>query len=187
MSNTIIFIDIETGGLDPFKHSMLRFNYAVVYDGGMYDNGVLNLRQEEYVVTSKAMEINKIDLRIHEEDSVTPKQFYNEMQNLLQKYYPNKQKDKYYACLGGYNVSFDLTFLRRFFNLHFESNFYNTWFDNTVMDVASMLRLLHTVGALPQAFYKIDQALSFFNVDMDSNPATTVANLYLAMEGLLKG
>ena len=59
----LLFIDTETGGVDPNKHSLLSIGLVVwdSYDGLIYEKEYY-VKQREYVITQTARQINKISL-----------------------------------------------------------------------------------------------------------------------------
>ena len=58
--------DTETSGLDPTKHNLLTACFIVLNDNLVeIDRLNLNIKYNEYNITIKAMEINKIDLIKH--------------------------------------------------------------------------------------------------------------------------
>lgn len=59
----IVFLDTETGGLDPSVNSLLSIGLVIWEDGKIKTKNEFFVKENEYNVTSKAIEVNRIDLK----------------------------------------------------------------------------------------------------------------------------
>ena len=75
--NRILFIDTETGGVNPNKHSLLSVGLVVwdASEGIVYSNEMF-IKSKEYVVTNTAQRINHFNPKTHDENSIEPKEFF---------------------------------------------------------------------------------------------------------------
>ena len=59
-----LFLDIETSGLDPIKHSILSLGIVVSFDGfENYHSFYEEIRYDELLITPEAIEINGIEFK----------------------------------------------------------------------------------------------------------------------------
>jgi DNA polymerase III epsilon subunit-like protein len=106
----VLVVDTETGGLDPKKHSLLSIGAVWLEEGGTLGKRFrVNITYPEYIVTSEALTINKIDLTQH--SGIREYKAFEEFVKFLDL--PtcdcgNKEK----IVLAGNNVHFDASFLR---------------------------------------------------------------------------
>lgn len=141
MQRTWVVIDTETGGLDPNEHSILSLGAVVWRDGGIDDEILINIREDEVVATDAALRINGIDLRAHEGDD--PMQAVERIKAFLLKNNIFKQ-----AHMAGHNVaSFDYGFMKRLYRLGGAD--INKTFHYRMLDTMTMALALDQVGRLP--------------------------------------
>jgi DNA polymerase-3 subunit epsilon len=112
MRGKVVFVDTETGGLDPLKHSLLSIGVAIVQDGAVVDTMYTLVKEPEIVAEASALKINGLDLDVVYRDGVTPLQAVNMLVSLLQKngIYKNAQ-------FAAHNAPFDKPFIKRMFEL----------------------------------------------------------------------
>jgi DNA polymerase-3 subunit epsilon len=136
-----VVIDTETGGLDPSQHSILSLALVVWRDGGIDDELLINIREDEVVATDAALRINGIDLRTHEGDD--PMQAVERIKAFLLKNNIFKQ-----AHMAGHNVaSFDYGFVKRLYRLAGAD--IDKTFHYRMLDTMTMALALDQVGRLP--------------------------------------
>jgi len=121
-----LWIDFETGGIDTYTSSPLSCAMLAVRDGEIVGQWYEQIRQEPFVVTQEAMEINKLNLQDPGLDFAAFKKSYYEFinrhfyggtdwGNCGKGYYPSKIK----ACKAnmplfcGHNTFFDRAVLQQ--------------------------------------------------------------------------
>ena len=62
----LLFIDTETGGLYPDKHSLLTVAFAMYEDGEVKAEAMWAIKSKDYVVNAAALKINNINLVEHD-------------------------------------------------------------------------------------------------------------------------
>ena len=67
-----LFLDTETGGLDPARHSLLTLGLVVGGPEGVRHSLEILLRHETYDVTGGGMAVNRIDLAKHHAAALAP-------------------------------------------------------------------------------------------------------------------
>ena len=126
-----IFIDTEVAGLNPSKHDILSLAIVVVDDDKVIDfvqfNRSGDLRIDVALLRNMPLE------RLHNSliNPLPEEEFKQSVTNVLTKY---KNEDTY---IFGYNISFDISFLK----ILFKDNYYKL-FPTRVIDVKSILEYL---------------------------------------------
>jgi DNA polymerase III alpha subunit (gram-positive type) len=168
----ILFVDTETGGLDPQIHSLLSVAFCIWRDGTIIPSKEWYIKQPHYVVTSEALEINKIDLVKIQTSGVTPAEFIAQSgQWLLDN---GISKEDFPIVLGGHNVQFDADFLEANFGVQFMESF-----SHRCVDTASLIRFLCDVGKLPAELMSGSsaKAMDFFKLNSESERHSAAADI----------
>ncbi len=101
----IIFLDTETGGRDPARHSLLTLGLVTLTMSGELTRPLhLKVKHADYCVEPGALEVNGIDLLAHDREA-RPAQ---EVAQMVRDYAAEVGR----VMLGGHNFSFDLGFVR---------------------------------------------------------------------------
>lgn len=189
MKNTIgerlLFIDTETGGIDPNKHSLLSIG-LVVWESSkkIIDSTEILIKHNEYVVTSTARCINKFDELAHERCAVEPKESISMMLNFCSSYF---DKDLLIP-LAGHNTQFDVSFLKVF--LKTKNRSYNELFSHRIIDTYTLIRSLYYAGKIEKDISSSAQAFSYFGIAVEGRhtaqgDALATAELYNKLLELL--
>lgn len=127
------FLDVETGGLDPKKHSLLT-GCALILSQDLKREAISNVvfPTSTYSVTPEALQVNGID---------------------LSDLRPSKRKDveTFFDIINnscyvvGHNVAFDLAFLREYAN----NNDIKLSPDIKIIDTKVLTHVLQAMGKLP--------------------------------------
>lgn len=114
MSKFEFWYDLETTGLDPEKNGIYQVSFLIYKDGELlqeFDRRIQPMNGDEIDV--KALAVNSVTLGDLSTYSL-PIEFYYDFKDIIQQYispYDKQQKMLQY----GYNVRFDESFLRKFF------------------------------------------------------------------------
>ena len=113
--NNICWLDLETTGTNPQKHTIVQLAAAIEINGEIVDT--FNRWMQPLVGYDIEEEALKVMGKTLQEISVgeDPLLVYKDFYAFLAKYGYPKQKDKRYIP-AGYNVRFDLDFLSQWFN-----------------------------------------------------------------------
>ncbi len=144
MSQSHLFIDTETGGLDPRKHSLLSVALVVGDAGGVARSLEILIRHEPYVVSAGGMKVNRIDLVQHTAGALEPDVALGVMNVFLDQHFPHRCKP---IVLAGHNVGFDQAFLGAF--LESLGHTLEPRFSHRVVDTHSLAAALRDAGKLP--------------------------------------
>jgi DNA polymerase III epsilon subunit-like protein len=110
LTNTYLFLDTETGGLDPRSHSLLSLGLVVGDESGVQDSLEVFIKHEPYVVTGGGMKVNRIDLAKHHEVALPATEVLDQLDKFLNRNFFEKSR----ITLVGHNVAFDQAFLSAF-------------------------------------------------------------------------
>jgi DNA polymerase III subunit epsilon len=181
----ILFIDTETGGIDPQKHSLLSIGLVVWEPNkGILDSIQILIKSSEYIITKEAQNINKFDRETHDMTALKPQVVIECMINFIRKYFEENQA----IPLAGHNTQFDINFLKRFLDENGRS--FGSIFSHRIIDTYSILRYLYYCGRIDQNIASSSEAFRFFNIQVDSRhtalgDAIATAKLFEAMMKLI--
>lgn len=140
----IVFIDVETGGLDPETDALLSIGACVWKDGQISDPRLWHVDAEGMRLEPKAMKINKIDMAEHRRKAYSRLDVAAELYRWLDGLRPDP---RYKLRLGGHNVPFDIRFIRKLLDLSDES--WKTLVSPACVDTAGILTFMRHAGILP--------------------------------------
>ena len=157
--NRFVFIDTETGGTDPKKHSLLSIG-VVVWDKdiGIISQKEFFVKSKQYVVTREAQGINKFDIETHDKFAQDPKTVINELIAFLHNYFPENTA----FPVVGHNVQFDINFLKVFFKQNGRS--FNNYFAHRSIDTYSIFKAMSIAGLIDKNLNSSTDAFSYFNI-----------------------
>lgn len=162
MNNRLLFIDTETGGLDPQKHTLLTIG-VVVWDeefGELYADEYA-VCSDKYVITKSTLRINHFNEEQHKEKAIAPKE-------IIHKFYEIKSSffQEYTAIpLAGHNTNFDIQFLKHLFTSCGRS--YEKLFSHRVVDTYSIIKYLADCHCIPYKVNSSAKAFEYFNITVD--------------------
>ena len=147
--NKIIFIDTETGGVNPEKSALIQLSGIIRIDKKDVEKFNFYIKPfENSEVNEKALEVQGRTLEELKTDKyVEEKEVYKQFVNLLDKYIDKYDRtDKF--VVAGYNVRFDVDILKAFFQRH-GNNFLFSYLDSSMLDPLYSIRLLQIAEVLP--------------------------------------
>ena len=147
--NKIIFIDTETGGVNPEKAALIQLSGIIRIDKKDIEKFNFYIKPfENSEVNEKALEVQGRTLEELKTDKyVEEKEVYKQFVNLLDKYIDKYDRtDKF--VVAGYNVRFDVDILKAFFQRH-GNNFLFSYLDSSMLDPLYSIRLLQIAEVLP--------------------------------------
>ena len=161
MQNRLLFIDTETGGLDPDRHSLLSVAFVVWENQEIIDSKEILINDGVLSVTEEALSINKIDLEKHKQSAMTAADAIREILSFTGKHFPGKTK----ITLAGHNVHFDVNFLRTFFARNNED--FSKHFSHRIIDTSSVLHYLYLAGRISKKAVSSDEAFELFDIKVE--------------------
>lgn len=157
----LLFIDTETGGLDPEKHSLLSVGF-VVWDsiiGNCY-SAEYRIKNDNYQVTKTAQKINKLT-DVDFNDAVAPQILIKEFESVKESYF----SDYTAIPLAGHNTQFDVQFIKKMFKDNHRS--FDNIFLHRIVDTYSILKFLQDGGIIKDEINSSAQAFKFFGITVE--------------------
>lgn len=154
--------DTETTGVSSVKHNLLTSCF-IVLDKNLEEIDRLNLsiKYNDYTVTVKALEINKIDLITHHYNSIN----LEAARSLLIEFLIKNKVDLLVPI--AHNVSFDINFVID--NGLLTKEEYNAFIDKRNVDTLVIARYLKTTGKIPkQQSVSLSNLCDFFNLTSEN-------------------
>jgi DNA polymerase-3 subunit epsilon len=177
----LLIIDTETGGTNPFLHSILSLA-GVVWEEGTV-KGVFEILINEgshLVVDTEAMEINRIDLKDVRERGVSPAAAVAAFKEFLWCHFePDERK----VSVAGHNVGFDVGFLKRLYTEAGED--YDAVFSHRLLDTASVIAFLSLTDKISLTGAGSTAAFEYFGILVHARDRHTASGDALATARLL--
>jgi DNA polymerase III epsilon subunit-like protein len=182
----ILFIDTETGGQIPGKHSL--FSIALVIwdiENGIEDSIEFFKKDTKYLFTKEAVNINKFNEESHNLKAIESIDIINEIDKFCDKYFPNE----YLIPIGGHNIQFDVNFLKVFYTENNRS--FTKRFSHRMIDTYSIARYLHDASIIDLDLVSSSSLFNYFKIDINNrhsaiDDAKATALLYEKMIDLIK-
>jgi DNA polymerase III subunit epsilon len=183
-ADTILFIDTETGGIQPGKNSLLSLALVVWKESKIKASTEILINDGVLDVTEKALEINGIDLEEHKKIAVSSAVALRQFDDFINANFPPDEK----IVLGGHNITFDVNFLNAF--LAANNYNYNKRFSHRFVDTASILFYLYLTGKLKTKIVSSQEAFEYFHITVDGRhtalgDAIATAQLFSRLISLL--
>lgn len=158
-NNRYVFIDTETGGTNPDKHSLLSIGVCVWdFELGILAHKEFFIKNDEYIVTKHAQEMNKFDLNEHKLKSIPPNDIINSLLDFCKKYFP----DNVAIPIIGHNIQFDVNFLKKLFKDNNRS--FNQYFSHRYIDTYSVFKTCVLAGLIDKNLNSSAEAFSYFGI-----------------------
>jgi DNA polymerase III epsilon subunit-like protein len=158
----LLFIDTETGGLDPRRNSIISLGAVVWRNGELIDEFEVLIREPELCLDPEALAINKIDRREIELRGKTPSCAIDEFENFLKKNFSGDLSNRR-LTLAGHNIGFDKSFLRRLYE--FTNRSFDDTFSHRSIDTSSIVAFLMLAGAVAIDKPSSDAAFEYFGIN----------------------
>jgi DNA polymerase-3 subunit epsilon len=169
MDEKIIYLDTETTGLDAKLCDIWQIGAIVEIDGEVVE------RRNFFMAPQKKARIEagalKLQDKTKEDLYALPnrdKQF-KIFKKMLNCYVSLFDKDDKFLIIG-YNVQFDIQFLRQFW-LSFGDKYFNSYFLVPAMDVMGLAGLYSVKYGIPFINFKLQTVCDFFGVSIDAHDA----------------
>jgi DNA polymerase-3 subunit epsilon len=163
LKGKLLFIDTETGGLDPEKHSLLSIG-LVVWENGKILNSIEILINDGILnATEQSLSINKINLIDHRKIALKSEDALKKLKDFLFANFGFITKDR--IILAGHNVNFDISFLKKFFIQNKER--FDNYFSYRNVNTPSILYYLYFLGKIQEPSVSLDKALELFNIKIE--------------------
>lgn len=155
--NKILFVDTETGGVNPGKHQLLSIGLAIWENGKISNELEILVHDKEYKVTNEALTINNINIKEHKLEALSSNKAYKKLINYIHENFQNEK-----ITIAGHNIMFDVNFLKRFFKDNRDD--YSKWFSHRIIDTSSILSFLYLSKVLDSNIHSSDKAFQHFKI-----------------------
>lgn len=156
--NKILFIDTETGGLDPQEHSLLSIGLVAWHNGEIVDQEEIFVLDSVIKITPFSQQIHKIDFNVFVTMAIQPTLVITKVREFLTRNFDADIP----VVLAGHNIGFDIGFLKKLFRAD-----YSQLFSHRSIDTASILKYLFIAGKTNEDYSSSDKAFSAFNISVD--------------------
>lgn len=161
--------DVETGGVNPDVNEMLQLAFRVEFDGIVQEKKVMFMKPSNMDnVEPEALEVTGITLE-QIEKFVPQHQVFREFNGLLDKYINKYDKIDKFTVLG-YNVDFDMRFLRSWFirNGH---KYFGSYFNNMCIDVFRDVDKWLYLSGIVLKDRKLSTVCEYFEISLKAHDA----------------
>lgn len=166
----ILFIDTETGGLDPKISALIQLSGVIRIDKKDVEKFNFFIKPFEYSeVTPEAL---KVQGRTEEDFKTdrykSEKEVFKQFTELLDKYVDKyNKKDKF--IVAGYNVKFDVNMLNSFFKRN-GSNYLFSYINYVTIDPLPCIGFLQLCGILPELENnKLETWCKYFGIEFSAH------------------
>lgn len=157
-NHKLLFIDTETGGLNPYRHDLLSLAAVVWENKQIFETFEVFISKENYNVSPMAMEVNQISLDELRQKGVHEREALQKFIEFIKNYFSLIEP----ITIAGHNIAFDMQFLKQLF---FRNNLdIYAYFSYRTIDTASILRYLYIKGAIHEEVFSLDKALNYFKI-----------------------
>lgn len=153
--NKVLFVDTETGGIDPLEHSLLSIGLVVWQAGEIVDKEEIFVLDQVIKFTPQALKINQIDFKDFIIKAIEPSQAIKKIHDFCYRNFG----DDIPVTLGGHNVNFDIGFLKKLMGKDFQK-----LFSHRSIDTSAILKYLYLSGKIFEDCSGSDKAFSYFNI-----------------------
>ncbi|TGE23915.1 3'-5' exonuclease [Hymenobacter aquaticus] len=160
-SNKILFLDTETGGLDPEINSLLSVGFIVWQEGKILDGIEILINDEVLNVSEYALKINKINIADHRKNAFKSVDAINKINEFISKHFSKT----HHVTLAGHNVGFDVSFLRKFYEINKIS--FKDRFSHRYIDTSSIIKFLYLSGVLDIDVSSSDAAFKYYSINVE--------------------
>lgn len=164
-----LFIDVETGGIDPNIHSLLTVGLVVADGEKIVDRLELGIKHKTFNVTQEAMKVNNIDLK---DLTTSPEDSFLIIDAFLKRNFDRK------INIGGHNIGFDISFFKPFYesvreylkslNPNIDIPTWNQRFDYHYVDTSIIATYLKECGKLKVSSVSLGKLIEYFNLQAES-------------------
>ena len=170
----VLWLDVETTGLDCRKHGLREVGFIIEIDGVEVDKGVFKINPFTYTtrdveIDDYALEISKVSIEdLESYDRVS--YCFKELMKKLVKYVNVNDKNDCFV-IAGYNVAFDIGFIKEWFKEMGLQDSYKDLFHYKSLDVFSLVFALRHIGLNSAENDKLETMCNYFGIEIEAHNA----------------
>lgn len=188
MSRRLIFVDTETGGLDPSRHDVLTVALVDWRDGVLGESVEFKARADPARVDPEALAVNRIDLAAHNAAAEPAGVVADRVVRWCRaRWHGERLIGGPRTRLAGHNVAFDVGFLRALIP------HYGRQFDHRAVCTLGLLPIFWHAGLIASDAGRLGEACAAFGLNLPADEAHTAlgdalasARLYTRMLELVR-
>lgn len=165
----VCYFDTETTGIDPEAQDVLQFAYIIEIDGEVKREGSMFMQPFVYeTISPEALAVNNLtveQIKTYDRPEVVHKVMLKLFGEFIDKF---DRSDKFYPA--GYNVNFDMDFLKNFF-LKNHDNYFGSWFNWHRIDPLPLLYFLEYDGKISLKDYKLQTVCDYYEIEIAAHEA----------------
>ena len=170
----VLWLDVETTGLDCGKHGLREVGFIIEIDGVEVDKGVFKINPFTYTtkdveIDDYALEISKVSIEdLESYDRVS--YCFKELMKKLVKYVNVNDKNDCFV-IAGYNAAFDIGFIKEWFKEMGLQDSYKDLFHYKSLDVFSIVFALRHLGLNSAENDKLETMCNYFGIEIEAHNA----------------
>jgi len=166
----ILYFDVETTGLDPVANDIIQIGLIIEIGGREVERHDIKIQPFNYDnIELSALETHNITIDEMRE-YMDPKAAYRELVNILSRHVNKYDRhDKYYPA--GFNVKFDLDFLKQFFLKCGDKYGVGSFQNWRYIDPLPVLYMLDCYGEISLPNYKLETVAEHFDIPIKAHDA----------------
>ena len=170
----VLWLDVETTGLDCRKHGLREVGFIIEIDGVEVDKGVFKINPFTYTtkdvaIDDYALEISKVSIEdLESYDRVS--YCFKELMKKLVKYVNVNDKNDCFV-IAGYNTAFDIGFIKEWFKEMGLLDSYKDLFHYKSLDVFSIVFALRHIGLNSAENDKLETMCNYFGIGIEAHNA----------------
>lgn len=177
------WFDTETTGLDSETCAVIQLGGLIEIGGVIQEE--INIKMRPFFgaeIHTKALTVNKTT-RDQIEKYPPWEEGFKELEEALGKYVSKYDKNDKYV-IGGYNVEFDIGFLRKYFDYFYGDktqmkyiNYFHSWFFWPSIDVKHEVAKQVMCGQLRMDRYTLKKTCGHYGIPLDDNAHDALADI----------
>ena len=162
-NETIVVIDTETGGLDPLHHSLLTVALIVTRNLEIISSKEWHLKHEDYHTTERALEINGIDIEMHDASATPAAEAISDMLDFLDHHRLPEERVVFF----GQNTIFDKQFLEEAVEQSGHIKRYRSIVSHRYIDLMSITAFLNLTNHIKTNNLGLDAVITSLGVEQE--------------------
>jgi len=160
-----IYFDCETTGLNPIKNDIIQIAGIIEDEGKEIEKFNIKIQPTNWHnIDERALEVNKLTIeQLKQFDD--PALAYTKILSIFDRYIDRyDRKDKFIVC--GYNVGFDISFLKEFFVRN--SNNYLFSYFGPIKDPRHIISYLMALDKIKPFSAKLTDVCDYFKIEIEN-------------------
>lgn len=169
-----LLIDLETTGFDEKKHQILEIGMLIIREMEVVADIKVSVKHKEYMITTSAMNANKINILEHEKNALTIEDAGVTVINFLKEH---KKTEKAFIVIGQ-NIDFDLKFLESMFLKLGKIKEYREYISYRKLDIMQLALIKNLEGKISLEKQDLDYLLTTLNIEIPEGRHEALSDCY---------